>query len=145
LPNVTPIILPADFSKDFEVDLGDTMAQKRPRWAAYGICKDTADTTFPPLPKNATIDTPRIIVDTFLNKITPSHPCLMTVTDAANKKYQFVIRLPVPWPLHPSPTGVDPTVMSCVDPSPSAEWCRNMNEISTAEPRFALLTPPSNP
>ena len=146
LPNVTPVVLPADFSKDFEVDLGDTIALGRPLWTAYGVCKNDVDTMFPPLPPGANEDVPKIIVDTVLNMISPAHPCVVTITDALNRKYQFTINQAVPWPLHTSGVGFDPTVLSCPtgpDIVPAAAWCNEINELSTAEPRFALVTPPS--
>jgi hypothetical protein len=79
-------MLPTDFSKDFEVDLGDTIALGRPLWTGYGVCKNDADTRFPPLPPGAKEDVPKIIVDTVLNMISPAHPCVVTVTDALNRK-----------------------------------------------------------
>src|SRR5262249_47302459 len=45
LPNNTPAQPPANFNTDFEINLGDTAALKRPDWTKYGICSDTADTS----------------------------------------------------------------------------------------------------
>jgi len=39
LPNKTPIVLPANYTKDFLVTLGDSIALKRPRWKSFGVCK----------------------------------------------------------------------------------------------------------
>ena len=151
LPNDTPVVLPADFSKDFEIDLGDTIAQNRPLWKSYGICKNSVDTNFPPLPPNAKNGSRTIIVDTLLNNISASNPCLITVTDANNKMYQIQAMKKVPWPPFVSIENRhhDTTVVSCPNGAgivPANSWCDLINELSVpAEPRFALLTPPSQP
>jgi hypothetical protein len=151
LPNDTPVLPPADFSRDFEVDLADTMPQHSPLWKSYGICKNDVDTDFPPLPNGATNGSRTIIVDTVLNNISASHPCLLTVTDARGTKYQFEATLPIPWPSFTASTTRhhDPMVMSGPTGSgivPPSSWCNCINELSIpAEPRFALITPPTEP
>jgi len=144
LPNKTPIVLPANYTKDFLVTLGDSIALKRPRWKSFGVCKKVADTDFPPLPKNAKIDTPQIIVDTIKNQISPANPCTITVEDAANppRTYQFTVKMPVPWPQWNQPQGTDPNVVT-ID-RPKVGW--NINEVSKLNPRrFDLLTAPPLP
>ena len=141
LPNGQPVVPPPDFTTDFLVSLGDSKAQNRPLWKSYGVCKDSADTDFPPLPPDAKVDTPQIIVDTAAFQISPSNPCTITITDASNRKYQFTIRMPVPWPSH-SGTGFDTQVMTCVNKNDG--WCSNINELSipAPNPQFVLFTPP---
>jgi hypothetical protein len=151
LPNNTPVVLPADFSKDFEIDMGDTVALNRPRWKSYQICKGGTVTNFPPLPPNPKQDTPKIIVDTVLNNISSSNPCTITIRDAKDKVYQIEALSAVPWAVWPPivkvppPPRFDPSVMSCPKIPTAANWCMQINELSTAEPRFAILTPPSLP
>ena len=113
LPNGQPVVPPPHFTTDFVVSLGDSKAQNRPLWKSYGICKDITDTNFPPLPPNAKVDTPQIIVDTAAYQISPTQPCTITITDASNSKYRLTIHMPVPWPLH-SGAGFDTQVMTCV-------------------------------
>ena len=110
-------------------------------WTSYGICKNSADTQFPPLPPGAPVDTPQIIVDTAAYQISPAQPCTITVTDASNRKYQFTIQMSVPWPSH-SGAGFDAQVMTCVNKNDG--WCNNINELSTQAPapQFVLFTPP---
>jgi hypothetical protein len=141
LPNGQPIVPPPDFTTDFLVSLGDSKAQNRPLWKSYGICKDSADAAFPPLPPDAKVDTPQIIVDTAAFQISPSNPCTITITDASNSKYSFTIHMPVPWPSH-SGTGFDTQVMTCVNKNDG--WCTNINELSipAPNPQFVLFTPP---
>jgi hypothetical protein len=147
LPNKTPIVLPANYAKDFQVVLGDSKGPPgaptfpRPRWKSFGICKENADTNFPPLSKDAKIDSPKIIVDTIENQISPANPCTITITDAANRKYQLTVSKPVPWPLWNKPQGVDPGVVTSV--YPKRGW--NINEISNEKPTFDLLTEPPLP
>jgi hypothetical protein len=141
LPNGQPIVPPPDFTTDFVVSLGDSKAQQRPMWTSYGICKNFADTQFPPLAPGAPVDTPQIIVDTVAYQISPARPCTITVTDASSRTYQFTIRMPVPWPSH-SGTGFDARVVRCVNKNDG--WCSNINELSTQDPppQFVLFTPP---
>ena len=140
LPNKTPIVPPENYKKDFLVTLGDSIAQNRPRWKSFGVCKNVVDTDFPPLPKNAKTDTPKIIVDTIKNQISPANPCTITVTDAADRRYQFTVIRSLPWPPWNKPR-FDPTVVTSVKAPNNRFW--NINEISEqAPPRFALLTDP---
>jgi hypothetical protein len=144
LPNKEPIVLPANFSKDFQVNLGNSIAQNRPRWTSFGVCKDVADKKFPPLPKNATLDAPQIIVDTIDHDISPDNPCTITVTDAANRKYQITVSKPVPWPPWNQPQGPDPRVVTSVKTPNNRFW--NINETSKqAPPMFILTTEPPLP
>jgi hypothetical protein len=142
LPNPQPVVPPPDYTTDFQVNLGDSKAQNRPLWKSYGVCKDVADTDFPPLPPNATVDAPKIIVDTAAYKISPTNPCTITVTDASNSKYQFTIKMAVPWPTYTKLTGFDPNVLTCVNKTD--DWCTNINEtaIQGANPQFNLFTQP---
>jgi hypothetical protein len=141
LPNKQPIVLPANYTKDFQVVLGDSKGiPGRPRWKSFGVCKENVDTDFPPLPRDEP-DTPKIIVDTIKNQISPANPCTITVTDAANRKYQLTVSKPVPWWLWNQPQGFDPRVVTSV--YPKVGW--NINEISNEEPRFDLLTEPPLP
>ncbi|HTG29252.1 MAG TPA: hypothetical protein VK818_13620 [Methylomirabilota bacterium] len=141
LPNKEPIVPPANYKKDFLVTLGDSKALKRPRWKSFGVCKDVADKEFPPLPKDAKIDSPDIIVDTIKYKISPANPCTITVKDAADRKYQLTVSKSVPWPTWDG-GGHDPTVVTSV--IPNVGW--NINEVAQqAPPRFALLTEPPLP
>jgi hypothetical protein len=142
LPNPQPVVPPPDYTTDFQVNLGDSKAQNRPLWKSYGVCKDVADTDFPPLPPNATVDAPKIIVDTATYKISPTNPCTITVTDASNSKYQFTIKMAVPWPTYTKLTGFDPNVLTCVNKTD--DWCTNINEtaIQGANPQFNLFTQP---
>jgi hypothetical protein len=150
LPNPTPVTPPADYSKDFLVTLGDTIALNRPEWVAYGVCTDVADTKFSPLPPDATNSSRSIIVDTVKNTISPTDPCNITVKDASGRLYRFTVKMPVPWPAH-NGSGFDPTVMSCPTEGLTAEavaWCKDINEVANVPPdlpRFDLLTPPSQP
>jgi hypothetical protein len=142
LPNPQPVVPPPDYTTDFQVNLGDSKAQNRPLWKSYGVCKDVADTDFPPLPPNATVDAPKIIVDTTAYKISPANPCKITVTDASNSRYQFTIKMAVPWPIYTALTGFDPNVLTCVNKTD--DWCNNINEtaIQGANPQFNLYTQP---
>ena len=82
LPNPQPVAAPPDFKKgDFVVNLGDSMPLHRPRWKSFGVCKDVADTDFPPLPPNATQDTPQFIVHSLEYNISQTNPC----TDNCNR------------------------------------------------------------
>ena len=109
LPNPLPVVPPPNYTVDFSVSLGDSIAQHRPRWKSFGVCKEVADTDFPPLPPNPTVDNPQIIVDSA--DISPTNPCTITVTDANNRVYQFRVDKKVPWPTH-NPPGVDPGVFT---------------------------------
>ena len=142
LPNPQPVAPPPDYTTDFQVNLGDSKAQNRPLWKSYGVCKDVADTDFPPLAPNATVDAPKIIVDTTAYQISASHPCTITVTDATNSRYQFTIKMAVPWPTYTKLTGFDPNVLTCVNKND--DWCTNINEtaIQGANPQFNLFTQP---
>jgi hypothetical protein len=143
LPNPQPVVPPPDYTTDFSVALGDSKPLNRPRWKSFGVCKDVADTDFPPLPPDAP-DTPQIIVDTTAYQISPSNPCKITVTDASNSKYQFTVKMAVPWPTH-SPPGVDSQVMTCVNKTDG--WCININELAVQapNPQFVLFPPPPQP
>src|SRR5437773_1088124 len=83
----------------------------------------------------------KVILDTIKNQISPANPCTITITDAANRKYQLTVSKPVPWPLWNQPQGFDRTVVTSV--YPKVGW--NINEISNKEPRFDLLTEPPLP
>jgi hypothetical protein len=149
LPNPRPVVPPPDYTADFSVSLGDSKALKRPMWKSFGVCKDVADTNFPPLPPDAKVDSPQIIVDTKAYKISPTNPCKITVTDASNRKYQFTVRMAVPWPTWPAhnPPAVDAkVVVSCVNTN-DPFWCKGMNElaIQAPNPQFVLFTPPPPP
>jgi hypothetical protein len=150
LPNKQPIVPPGNYKKDFLVTLGDSVGPPnspsfpRPRWKSFGVCKDVADKDFPPLPQDAKIDSPDIIVDTIKYKISPANPCTITVKDAADRKYQLTVSEPVPWPPWNQPQGSDPTVVTSVRTPNNRFW--NINEISQqAPPRFALITEPPLP
>jgi hypothetical protein len=140
LPNPQPVVPPPDYTTDFSVALGDSKPLNRPKWKSYGVCKDVADTDFPPLPPDAP-DTPTIFVDTTAYKISPTNPCKITVTDASNSRYQFTIKMAVPWPSH-SPPGVDASILTCVNKTDG--WCTNISELSVQapNPQFVLFTPP---
>ena len=140
MPNGQPVVPPPDFTTDFVVSLGDSKAQNRPLWKSYGICKDIADTDFPPLPPNAKVDTTNHRRYHCVS-ISPTQPCTITITDASNSKYRLTIHMPVPWPLH-SGAGFDTQVMTCVNKNDG--WCTNINELSiqAPDPQFVLFTPP---
>ena len=140
LPNPQPVVPPPNYATDFSVNLGDSKPLNRPLWKSYGVCKDVADTDFPPLPPGAP-DTPLIVVDTTAHQISPANPCTITVKDASNRKYQFTVRMAVPWPTY-SPPGFDPQVLTCVNKTDG--WCTNINELSVLgpPPQFAIFTPP---
>ena len=141
LPNPQPVVPPPNYTVDFVVSLGDSIALHRPRWKSFGVCKDVADTDFPPLPPNATVDAPQIIVDSVARKISEANPCKITVTDASNRTYQFEVRMPVPWPSH-NPPGFDPQVLRCVNRGDG--WCGNIGELAVPapNPQFVLFTQP---
>ena len=139
LPNDTPVRLPPKYTKDFLVNLSDSIPLGRPRWKSFGVCKQVADQEFPPLPKNATRDTPQIVVDTVKNKM----PCTITIKDAADRVYQFTVKKPVPWPQWNETgkvRGPDPSVVTYDHPKAGFKgW--NINEVSTLNPRkFDLIT-----
>jgi hypothetical protein len=144
LPNPQPVVPPPDYTTDFLVSLGDSKALKRPMWKSFGVCKDVADTNFPPLPPDAKVDSPQIIVDTTAYKISPTNPCKITVTDATNRKYQFTVHRAVPWPTWPAHNSpaVDTRVVTCVNKNDP--WCKIINElaIQAPNPQFVLFTPP---
>jgi hypothetical protein len=144
LPNPQPVVPPPDYTTDFSVSLGDSKAQNRPRWKSFGVCKDVADTDFPPLAPNATVDNPQIIVDTSAYRISPSNPCTITVTDATNRKYQFTVHMPVPWATH-NPPSFDTGVVTCVNKNDG--WCNNISELAVQapNPQFVLFTQPPLP
>jgi hypothetical protein len=144
LPNPRPVIPPPNYTVDFAVNLGDSKPLNRPIWKSYGVCKDVADTDFPPLPPGAT-DTPQIIVDTVANNISPANPCKITIKDASNRMFQFKVSKAVPWPSYPSGAGFDPSVLTCINPNDG--WCTQINELSTpgGTPHFDLFTPPPPP
>jgi hypothetical protein len=147
LPNPQPVPREENFLSDFVVTLGDSLALKRPRWKSLGVCKDVADTDFPPLAKNAETDTPKFIVDTVKYNISRDNPCTVTITDAADRKYQFTVSQPVPWPTPPTPRWkkngerFDPNVVTSVKVPNNRFW--NINEIANEKPpQFSLLTDP---
>jgi hypothetical protein len=145
LPNDTPVRLPANYTKDFLVTLGNSIAQGRPRWKSFGVCKQVADQEFPPLPKNATIDTPQIVVDTIKNEISDAKPCTITIKDAIDRVYQFTVKESVPWPqwnVNGNQQGPDPSVVTIDRPK---GW--NINEVSKTlgDRRFDLATEPPLP
>ena len=139
LPNNTPAQPPANFNTDFEINLGDTAALKRPDWAKYRICSDTADTSFPPFPANTTNRSRTIIV----RIATKTMPCTVTVEDAQGQRYQIQVAQKVPWNAR-SGGGFDSSVVTCPIIGTST-WCQTeTNELSIPDaPRFALVTGPS--
>jgi hypothetical protein len=143
LPNPHPVVPPPNYTVDFAVNLGDSKPLNRPRWKSFGVCKDVADTDFPPLAPNVP-DTPQIIVDTVANNISPANPCKITIKDASNRMFQFTVKKAVPWPAH-TPPGVDSSVMTCINPHDG--WCSQINENSQpgSDPHFDLFTPPPPP
>jgi hypothetical protein len=143
LPNPQPVVPPPNYTTDFSVALGDSKPLNRPRWKSFGVCKDVADTDFPPLPPDAP-DTPQIIVDTVAYKISATNPCKITITDASNSKYQFTISKAVPWPSH-TPPGFDAGVLTCVNKTDG--WCTNIGELAVQapNPQFVLFAPPPQP
>jgi hypothetical protein len=149
LPNTQPVELPANFKHDFEVQLGDSVAQNRPRWKDYGVCSDKANEHFQPLPPDATRDARTLIVDTFKRNISENNPCTITVTDAKDRKFQFVIRKRVPWAaydpdIHPPPR-FESEVLECVNTNDpvARQWCNNLKEQAKENPpQFTILTEP---
>jgi hypothetical protein len=146
LPNPQPVVH-VDYTVDFKVILGNSIipGQDLPRWKSFGVCKNDTDTDFPPLPPDATRDAPEIIVDTAAYNVSQEHPCTITVRDASNPKpqppkYQFTVKMKVPWPPWPHPGGFDPEVMTC--PPIDDGWCRYINEVAIQAPnlKFDLLT-----
>jgi hypothetical protein len=139
LPNNIPVPKPADFNTDFEVNLADTFAQKRPAWKKYGVCSTKADIEFPPFPPGQTNLSRTIVVQI----ATKGVPCPITVEDAAGQTYRIDVTSKVPWAAWPG-RGFDPKVMSCPRVA-TYTWCQNqINELAIPDaPRFALLTGPS--
>jgi len=147
LPNPHPIpppIPPVDFSKDFALNLGDSIAQRRPCWQSYSVCGGTP-TPFPPPTYNSMTrrweQAPSINVNTKANHISPSNPCTITIKDAANQMYQFKVKMAVPWPawnppLCPGQPGrrpsVDPNVVEFVSAPPG--WFGGFNEQANPTP-----------
>jgi hypothetical protein len=146
LPNPNRIPLDPDFTKDFEMILGDSIGAHAAPWAKYGVCKDTADQDFPPLPPNARVDTPHLVVDTEKNHI-DRIPCTITVQDADNNIYQFTVKKPVhppdSWPAFQAMgrNHHDPNILTC---NPGNTWCNNINEtaVPTGNVMF-FLNPPA--
>jgi len=147
LPNPHRIPLDPDFTKDFEVILGDAIKDAHSHWTRFGICKNTPDQDFPPLPPNARVDTPHLVVDTEKNHISPAHPCTITVQDVDNNMYHFTVKKavhpPDSWPAFQAMGNnhYDPNVMTC---NPGDAWCNGINEtaVPTGDVRF-FLNPPA--
>ncbi len=129
-----------DYSKDFVMILGDSKSQNRPRWKDFAVCQD-ANFTPIPTPTSGVPDTPRVIVDTIANGVSPANPCTITVRDASDRRYQVVVREAVPW----TQANVD-SVVDCTNVSDPG-WCKGIHVDSNVDPnplfnRFQLLAPP---
>jgi hypothetical protein len=140
LPNANPIKPKANFKFDFQVNLGDSIAAHVPRWKQFGVCQDFADRDFP-FPVN-NVDAPIIIVDSVANQISQGKPCTITVTDDLARKYQFQVRMRVPWPPW-NGQGFDPQVVRCVNRGDG--WCEDrlgnkfINETAKKRPAEFIL------
>jgi hypothetical protein len=154
LPNKQPVVPPANFKKDFVVNLSDSMPDNRPRWKSYSVCGDPP-LDFPPLPKGATEDTRKFIVRGDEHIISPTNPCTITVTDASNVtdpskgKYHFTVLKPVPtWPKRDpgSPPPNDQVVKCDGWGGSNFNWCRQMTYGAYLSPdlNFYLTTIPPN-
>jgi hypothetical protein len=144
LPNTNPVKPDKpNYTKDFLVTLGDSIAQKRPRWKSFSVCGDPAE-EFPPLPPNATRDTPKFIVDTLKYDISVTHPCTITVTDSKAGTYKFKVISKVPWPAHTSVPPPDPRVVECFGSRKDITWCMATSETVERPPtnkaKFDLST-----
>jgi hypothetical protein len=144
LPNRQPVKPDkANYSKDFLVTLGNSIAQRRPRWKSFSVCGDRAE-DFPPLPPNATIDTPKFIVDTLKYDISPTNPCTIIVTDKSGGEYKFKVISKVPWPAHTSVPPPDPRVVTCFGSRENITWCMATSETVERPPtnkaKFDLST-----
>ena len=147
LPNPHPIpppTPPVDFSKDFALNLGDSIALSRPCWQSYSVCGGP-EMQFPPPTYNSTTrkweQAPSINVNTRAHHISPLNPCTITIKDAANQMYQFKVKMAVPWPewnppLCPGqpgrPPSFDPNVVEAVS-APSG-WFGGFNEQANPTP-----------
>lgn len=140
LPNPNPIMPDnPDYTSSFKVVLGDSRHPPRPRWTSYGVCKDVADTDFPPVPPGQP-DSPSIFVNTKDNHISNQNPCTITIKDAANRTYQFKVKKEVPWNAWEPRNGFDPSVLECVN---ADNWCQYINEeAKPSKPEFILFTRP---
>ena len=149
IPNPTPPPPVPDFTKDFEVALGDSVAQHRPCWTSYSVC-DGPEKQFPPPTyeaKGNPVQAPHIIVDTTVPPLSLGKPCTIILKDAANQVYQFNVKMPVPWPDH-APPGFDPSVVECSSGLPPGNWCtQQLGEQAFVTPdgrQFVLYTAPPN-
>ena len=157
LPNTKPVLPDKPhYTKDFLVTLGDSVADHRPRWKSFKVCTKTAPGTppcteadFPPLPPNATIDTPKFIVDTLKYDISPTNPCTIIVTDAIDREYKFKVNLKVPWPAHTTVPPPDPNVVTPIGTMESIAWGNQISETverpPTKKAKFDLSPPPPDP
>ena len=121
-----------NYTKDFLVTLGNSIAQHRPSWKSVSVCGDPAE-LFPPLPPNPRLDTPKFIVDTLKYDISPTNPCTITVTDALDRKYEFNVNMKVPWPPHTSVPPPDPRVVTGI--GRNMAWSRATSETVEGPPR----------
>jgi hypothetical protein len=146
---------PANFKKDFVVNLSDSMPGNRPRWKSYSVCGDDPK-DFPPLPKGATEDTRKFIVRGDEHIISPTNPCTITVTDASNEtdpskgKYHFTVLKPVPtWPeRNPGSPPPNRDVVKCDGwGAKNFAWCGQITYGAYLSPdlNFYLTTIPPYP
>jgi hypothetical protein len=178
LPNPAQFIFPPplDPMTDIQVILGATTLQNRPTWIAYSLC---VDQTLPPAAPSILFMQPsptdpdgiqRFSIPTDEPRILKS-PCYVTISDAANKVYQFEVTRDLPWPAFnniENKGGFQIGIMACPTPKVPANytpvagtqtttppidrnnWCGGTNEVSnpigtpTNAQRFELDTPPSN-
>jgi hypothetical protein len=119
---------------DFSINLG-TPGKGKPYWLSYGICSDTANSTFPFGAERGY----GIGVDPALTKITRANPCNITLVDSEKRKYRIqILQADAPpnpiWPPFKR-DGFDPNVIACPDLDgfvPPEKWCVFINE--TADP-----------
>jgi hypothetical protein len=134
----------------FTVALGAPPKVNPVLWDKYGICNDNATTKFPPVPPGFSYN---IGVDPSEIDISLTNPCLITLTDTNNRKYQFnVLKAGVPpkpiWPDFAPLQGFDPKVLDCPAGKgivPPGDWCVFTNETSKAgirpePPQYSLST-----
>jgi len=84
-------------------------------------------------------------VDTVANNISSTNPCMVTVRDAINRKYQFRALKAVPW----GKNEAKGNLFDCKNVSDPG-WCNSINPYIHIDPVplfnvFQLLTQPTDP
>jgi len=95
-----------DLSKIVNLSLGDPGPVMRPAWQQFDRC-GVPSMNIPPPPAGLS-----------LRITSANYPCMVVLTDAQNRSYQFTLASP-PYPSAPSPTPIS----ACTEPDATMTWC----------------------